>query len=897
MNAPTQTTVKGLAITYKTKTYKKAVEENGDDALFKLYEEAMKNTRAMELFGIVAEEIIKNKANATYKQGSKRISSFIADKYALNAKTTRELLKEALDAAKSDAQASSSSEASDHEEQEEPQQGDGVPTEGLPTVSDVQNHVSPDIDNGSPIVDMDVDDDEERSEKTMQSDVLCMVENGEDTVNDALAIYPYWDHKDDWDCLMSDSFTIPTEWKEVVERERNPASGSGVSSQSTTSKRAAAKVAQSRLAVTTDIEPRDDGASSVEESDEEEDEDDEGSPSSSRKRKKRRSSGRRKRRRKGVSMEDQLIDLHRKQDKANEVNMLQVIKTEGFRSFMRLANTLLNFVGSGEENKYTLLNFLMIFIDAFANSKEGVVDKNFTSCAYQLSKCSKGTEEKQHKMLRQCRRGFLRFSDRYQSDDDFINFAFGERSTDDTLPLPYDRAQLKSQYKSSASNSKPIFVIVKMMLKKKNDRHLLEGIKRVMQNSFKEEYLDGKYATELLKIITDDDVTEFRHLLTKLLYFHYDDSEQFHDTVKHYHDVLSSNQNRLTLLFTTLDTNLEQSRDKGSSLVVRGSVVRDNVNLLFKMFQGKKVMMPHSWKSLIKVHLEQSRVERKQKVSPLTRDLYGHKMSFIRKTEGETRADVRWVTKAFFDSMVTHCYYTIQQYVQDDVISPIGSLLGRYTYVDHHTKSNVTSKFYSAWITAFITAAKMEGLNFTDGIPDGRDGVGDRIVDSMQRDDSDIEAVWPEDVEELTMKNLGTFYMEYVEGIIRLCTIRDDQCKDGVDKTLFKKLNESCKTMLLSFIDRHIEEPLQEYFYNNNGEWQRILKHALRWSLLEGCRVKQGGSTKKKKFFIQSPLLYKKSFCIAKHKEEEQKRWIDMTQIKQDVIEIREEDVDSEDDL
>ena len=900
-NAPTQTVVKGLAITNKTRTYKKAVEDNGEDALFKLYEEVMKNTRAIELFGIVAEEIIKNTANATYKQGNKRIPTFDATKYALNAKTTEELLKEALDSAKSDAQASSSSEASDHEEREEPQQGDGVPTEGLPTVSDVQNHISPDIDNGTPIVNMDVDNeddeerheeeggDEERSEKTMQSDVLCMVEDGEATVNDALAIYPYWDHKDDWDSLMSDS--IPTKWKEAVERERSPASGSGVTPQST-SKRAAAKVAQRRLAVTTDIEPdmearEDDGASSVEESDEEEDDGVSSSSSSSRKRKKRRSSGRRKRR-KGVSMEDQLIDLHRKQVGANQE---QVMRTEEFRSFMHLAKILLGFVGeTGERRKYTLLNFLMIFIDAYSNAREGVVDKNFVSSAYKLSKCTMQSEEKQHKQLRQTRRGYLRFSDRYQSDDDFINFAFGERSTDDTLPLPYDRAQLKSQYKSSASNSKPIFVIVKMMLKKKNDRHLLEGIKKVMQNSFKEEYLDGKYATELLKIITDDDVVEFRDLLTTVLYYHYDDSEQFHDTVKHYHEVLSSNQSRVKLLFSVLDGNLERSRDKGASLVVRGSVVRDNVNLLFTMFQGKKVMMPHAWKSLVNLHLKQSKIERKQKVSPLTRDLFGHKMSFIRREEGGTIADARWASKAFYDGIVTHAYYLLSPYVEDEVRQPINKLLGRYTYVDHHTKSAVTSKFYSPWITAFITQAREEHLHFQDGIPDGRDRIGDFI----QRSGSDSDS---EDDEELTMKNLGTYYMDYIEGIIQLCSIRDDQGKDGVDPVLFQKINQSCKTMLITFVARYIKEPLETYFYNKDGKWKKIFKQALRSSLLEALQVKQGGSTKKKKIFIQDPLSYMKSFCIAEHKEQEQKRWIDMTEIQPHVVEIREEDEESEDDL
>ena len=656
-----------------------------------------------------------------------------------------------------------------------------------------------------------------------------------------------------------------------------------------TSKRAAGRLAQKRIAEITDIEV-DDG-SSVEESDEEDDDDEVTTPSSSssRKRKKKRGSGARKRR-KGVSMEDQLIELHRKQLRAD--NKERVMSSHGFKEYVRLAQILFQHgnIGGGERMKYTLLNFLMIFIDSYSNAREGVVDKKFVSSGYKLSKCTMATAEKQHKQLRQTRRGFLKFSDRFESDDDFINFPFGERSTDDTLPVAYDRARLKSEYKSSASNSKPLFVIVKKMLKKKNDTHLLEGIKTVMSNSFKEYYLDGKYATELLKIITDEDVVEFRSLLLTALYYHYDDSEQFHESVKHYHDVLSSNNSRLKFLFTILDSNLEQSQEKGASLVVRASVVRDNINLLFTMFQGKRVSLPHAWKSLINVHLKQSKVERKHKVSPLTRDLFGHKMSYVRKSHGETIADARWASKAFFDGIVTHAFYLMQPLLKTEVVQPIRELIKRYNYVDHNTKSAVTSKFYSPWVTAFITAAKEEGLNFETCIPDGRDENGILIQSSGSDSESDEE----DDVD-LTMKNLGTWYMEYIDGIIEMCSIQDNQRHENVDPLLFKKINECSQTLLISFIGRHIKEPLQSHFYNKNKKWKKILKQVLRSSLLEACRVKQGGSTKKKKVFIQDPRSYMKSFCIAEDDPEEEQNWRKMTQMKEhapEPVDMEEEEDD-----
>ena len=838
-----------------------------EDYVESLWEKVKQNANAMKHLKLIASDVANNYQNYTFQSTTKkRVTDFGVDSHCLTQKSSRGLFKECLEYVNADSPCTTvtptrdlpESSGSESGDEEEPQHAEGasMATDGLDVNAD--------------------EEDEERIEKTMQSDVLCMVEDSEATVNDALAIYPKLTHADEWNEILPQ---LPEEWQATI---RALDSHEGASTTSTTSKRAAGRLAQRRLAMTTDIEPRDDGAMSVEESDEEDDDEEELSSASSRKRKKRRRSGTRKRR-KGVSMEEQLIELHRKQLRADKQH---VMSSHGFKEFVRLAAILFqhgNTPNAGERIKYTLLNFLMIFIDSYSNAREGVVDKKFVSSGYKLSKCTMGTEEKQHKQLRQCRRGYLKFSDRYQSDDDFVNFAFGERSTDDTLPLAYDRARLKSEYKSSASNAKPLFVIVKKMLKKKNDSHLLEGIKKVMQNSFKEEYLDGKYAIELLKIITDDDVVEFRSLLTTVLYYHYEDSEQFNDTVKHYHDVLNSNQGRLKHLFTILDTNLEQSRHKkGASLVVRGSVVRDNVNLLFTMFQGKRVMMPHAWKSLINIHLKKSRVERKQKVSPLTRDLFGHKMSFVRKEEGYTIADARWASKAFFDGIVTHSFYLMRPFVQNEVLQPIGELLGRYAYVDHNTKSAVTSKFYSPWITAFITAAKNEGLHFDDGIPDGRDKNGDFIQSGS---DSDSEE---EDGGELTMKNLGTLYMEYVDGIIRLCSIQDDQCKDNVDPVLFKKINESCQTILISFISRYTG-------VYDNKEWRKGLRSRLRSSLLEACRVKQGGSTKKKIQYMENPRSYMKSYSIAEHDEEEHERWNQMTQMKEhapEPVDMEEEEDD-----
>lgn len=891
-NAKSQATVNNLALTVQDLYSTVArLKKNGEKPLSELYKEVLENTRAKNYVENVARDIAEGTAAATYKHG-KRTIDFNAAEYALNAKTTRELLEEALNSAKSDAQASSSRASDDEEPQqdasgnEEPQQADGVPTQGLPTVSDVQNHVSPDIDNGTPIVNMDEEEeeDEERSEKSMQSDVLCMVEEekngGEATVNDALAIYPYWDHKDDWDCLMSDSFTIPTEWKEAVDRERNPASGSGVSPQST-SKREAVKVAQRRLAVTTDIEPRDDdGASSVEESDEEDEDEVSISSSSSRKRKKRRSSGRRKRR-KGLSMEDRLIELHRKQLSANK----EVMQSEGFKSFVRLANLLLRFDDDGERKKYTLLNFLMIFIDAYSNSREGVVDKNFRSSGYKLSKCTMGTEEKQHKQLRQSRRGFMNFNSRYETDDLFLNFPFGERSGDETLPYSYDRANLKSEYKSSASNSKPIFVLVKKMLK--TQPHLLERLKEVMQNSFKD-YLDGRYATELLKILTEDDVNKFKSYMHTLLYYHYDTSDEFQEMVKHYHDVLSSNTSRLKLLFTILDTNLEQSREKGSSLVVRGSVVRDNVNLLFKMFQGKKVMMPHAWKSLIKLHLEQSRVLRKQKVSPLTAYLFGHKESFSERTEKDKSYNQIWQTKAFWDGHICHCFKLLSPFLKQDVMESLADVLSSYNSIAKNTKGISTNKYYSVWPAAFKQAAEAEVLHFLNGIPDGRDENGILI----QSSDSDSEG---EDGVEMTMKNLSSWYMDqYVNGIIQMCTLSEDDIDKGCNLQVASMMLKSVKTLIIMSVARYC--PALHDAFLNKGDWQSMLPTILYKSLTEACQVKQGGSTKKKKIFIQNPLAYNESFCIAKHKEEEENKWNQMRELKQHVRETR-EDIESEDDI
>ena len=358
-------------------------------------------------------------------------------------------------------------------------------------------------------------------------------------------------------------------------------------------------------------------------------------------------------------------------------------------------------------------------------------------------KCTIASQEKQHKMLRQTRRGFLRFMDRHDTDEQLINFAFGERSGDETLPYSYDRANLKSEYKSKASNLKPFFVLVKKMLK--TQPHLLERLKEVMENSFKD-YLDGRYATELLEIVTDDDVNKFKSYIETLLYYHYDDSDEFQETVNHYHEMLNSNNKRLMSLLTVLDSNLEHVNNKGCSIVIRASVMRDHSNLLFTMFQGKSKQLPHAWKCLVNLHLKKSRVERKQKVSALTRDLFGHKMSFVRKEEGLTIADARWASKAFFDAIVNHTYYLMQPFIQSEVILPIGKLLGRYTYVDHHTKSAVTSKFYSPWITAFISTAKNEGRSFDNGIPDGRDENGIFIQSGS---DSDSEE---EDGGELTMK-------------------------------------------------------------------------------------------------------------------------------------------------
>ena len=101
--------------------------------------------------------------------------------------------------------------------------------------------------------------------------------------------------------------------------------------------------------------------------------------------------------------------------------------------------------------------------------------------------------------------------------------------------------------------------------------------------------------------------------------------------------------------------------------------------------------------------------------------------------------------------------------------------------------------------------------------------------------------------------------------------------------------------MLITFVARYTKEPLESYFFNKNEKWQKIFKQALRSSLLEALQVKQGGSTKKKKVFIQDPRSYMKSFCIAEDDPEEEQNWRKMTQMKEhapEPVDMEEEEDD-----
>ena len=607
------------------------------------------------------------------------------------------------------------------------------------------------------------------------------------------------------------------------------------------------------------------------EEDEEEEEEEMVTP---RPKKRRRSSGSSSAKRRKASMESHLIELHRRQKKINKEEGMQ---SEGFQNYLRLAMRLLRFDVNAVTvgGRYTVVCALLMVIDSFCNSREGVVDRSVVSTAYKLSNASHGRTTGQHMMLRQLTRGVMRFTERYKSDDHFLNFAFAERSKDKDLPYAYDRANLKSRdYTSKSCNLKPLFVIVKHLLK--NHPDLLKGVKQVMSKSYKD-YLEGTYATELLKILSDEHVECFVSLLLTVLWYHYEESHEFAARVEHYNALLESNDMRLLDLLESLEDNLEHT-NKGANLIIRASIMRDHMNLLFTMFHSKQ-MQPTVWKNLVNVHLKKSRVKRKGKVSGLTAYLFGHKESCsIRKEEDKSYNQV-WHTKAFFDGNVCQCFELLKPYLKD--ADDVG--LRVYKSIAETTKGTSTNKYYSVWPVAFKQAATEKGLNFEHGIPDGRNAKG---IQSSMSDSKNGAA---------NLKDLSTLYMDqYVNGIIKMCTLKEDDLKEDCNKEVAKMMLKTVKTLIIMSVARY-DKPLYNAFLNDTP-WQSLFRTCMYQALTMACQVKQGGSTRKREEYMEDAQKYIDSYSLVEDNEEEQNKWREMTRIKQPVIETVDME-EEEDDL
>ena len=836
--------------------------ENGVDTLFNLYEECMKNTRAKDYVEFVASDIVEGSAEATYKQRNKRIPNFDATKYALNSKSTRALLEEAL---KETVNASStvtpmgtpSSSDSEHEEHED--DGATMMTDGLPMPLTI---VPESTQSNGPATESIV------PEATQREDMEVEIVD----VSNVAMVTPQGRKRNSSGSSGSSGSTAR------IIRRRNV---SGSSSTPITGKRNAS-----------------------------------GSSNSKRKR---------KRSKKKIDRKDLLLEIHEAKDKAKKCDNMKSEGFEKYLQLAsKLFNVEWNSgdIVITPAAKLCVVNILMIFVDTWVHSPEKGAERNFVAAAFRKSSCTPASEKTIQKMLRKYARGWTKCEDRYESDESFVRYflAEGKGKKKKQAPFKYDRVDINCKLESDVSNSKAMFMAMKFLFKKCNsdEYNLLELVKQVMKKSFKGQetkYWKALYAVELFNVVNDDLVRLFFNRIFKdLLWLHYDDRDvdepshvgasAFQKKIEQFEGILRDNDWVLKLLKkldeNTMSNIMEKDEKAGADLVVRAACFRDHWNLIFTLFDieelPKKIEEVHVWDSLNKLYIEKERVMRKKKVSDYTAYIQLHKLSHKRHYKGKNGENyhyytAKWYTKAGMDSLAQNMFHIVEYYLKEDCAKRIGYKLEEISWVHMQTSGAHTNKFYSIFPIAYLKAAEEESDDDDDD-----EETPKRKVNPFQDGIAGIPGHKNATTSNAEIRDLSKRFINYVDGIVDLCKLRPTiDFKDSVKFGVAKHMCQCVRDSLILSLAQYDDDLMKAYC--EKEEWETSFKAMFYDSLWEAVRVKQGGSTKQKSYFRADVETLKEGYCVPLTITDADKQsYNDMNHIQQPEIEAGGESEEEEDD-